>query len=93
MKAVARRKLTVLDAMILVAAAAAGIAAARAYYLAARDSSSVSQLKMLIFSKQMLAISIGRRAGIAKQDGIVGNALCLRDAVGPAFRRRDRARR
>jgi hypothetical protein len=49
-----RRKLTVLDAMILVATAAAGFAAARAYYYDAWDSSSISRLKMTISAKQTL---------------------------------------
>ena len=83
MKAVARRKLTVLDAMILVAAAAAGFAAARAYYLAARDSSSVSQLKMLIFSKQMLAISMAAAQESRSRMGSLGMPSASAMQSGP----------
>jgi hypothetical protein len=50
--AIPRRRLTLLDAMVLVAAFAVGVVAARTYFLHAWDSSSVSQLKMLINSMQ-----------------------------------------
>ncbi len=62
MKAGTRRKLTVLDAMILIAAAGAGIAAARAYYLGASGPSSVSELRMAIASTErtMSTISANR---------------------------------
>jgi hypothetical protein len=60
MKAVARRKLTVLDAMILVAVTAGGIVAARAYYFGAADSSSVSHLRSVVNSweRWLLTVSL-----------------------------------
>jgi hypothetical protein len=64
MKAVARRKLTVLDAMVLVAAAAAGIAGARAFFLGSWDSRSISMLKMLILQERLLVSHMSENQGL-----------------------------
>ena len=48
-----RRRLTMLDAMILIATAAAGIAAARAYIAFAGDSSTTSILKMTVMTQEV----------------------------------------